>query len=143
MQLLTAAVAWAEESILNTYPGERLTYEKFLADAQLELTDQTFIEAQREGRKLTIEQAIEIALSMPLVTPFTAETTIHDRPGTLTSREREIASLIARGLSNGEIADELVLSKRTVEKHVANILSKLALTSRAQIVRWAMENGLR
>lgn len=142
VQLLTAAVTWATESILNTYPGERLTYEKSLADAQLELTDQEFTEAQREGLKLTIEQAIEIALSMPLVTPFTAETTNHGRPGTLTSREREIASLIARGLSNGEIADELVLSKRTVEKHIANILSKLALTSRAQIVRWAMENGL-
>ena len=42
----------------------------------------------------------------------------------------------------GEIATELVLSKRTVEKHIANILSKLDFTGRAQIVRWAIENGL-
>ena len=60
----------------------------------------------------------------------------------MTGREREIAGLIAGGLSNGDIADKLVLSKRTVEKHVANILSKLGLTSRAQIVRWAMDHGV-
>ena len=51
-------------------------------------------------------------------------------------------TLIARGLSNGEIAAELVLSKRTVEHHMANILSKLGFANRAQIVRWAIENGL-
>ena len=56
--------------------------------------------------------------------------------------KREVVTLIARGKSNSEIADELVLSKRTVEKHIANILSKLAFMSRAQIVRWAMEQGL-
>ncbi len=50
--------------------------------------------------------------------------------------------LIAWGKTNREIAQELVLSKRTVEKHAANILSKLGLTSRAQVVRWAIEKGL-
>ena len=65
-----------------------------------------------------------------------------DASNDLTGREREIAGLIAGGLSNGDIADKLVLSKRTVEKHVANILSKLGLTSRAQIVRWAMDHGV-
>ena len=60
----------------------------------------------------------------------------------LTEREREVAALIAQGRSNGEIAGELVLSKRTVEKHVANILAKLGLTNRTQIVRWAIEHGV-
>ena len=60
----------------------------------------------------------------------------------LSGREREVAGLIARGLSNGDIARELVLSKRTVEHHISNSLSKLGFTNRAQIVRWAMENGL-
>jgi len=62
--------------------------------------------------------------------------------GSLTEREREVVTLIAQGRTNGEIASELVLSKRTVEKHIANILSKLVLTSRAQIVRWAMDHHL-
>jgi non-specific serine/threonine protein kinase len=60
----------------------------------------------------------------------------------LTAREREVAAMIALGKSNGQIAGELVLSKRTVEKHIANILSKLDFSSRAQIVRWAIENEL-
>jgi DNA-binding NarL/FixJ family response regulator len=59
-------------------------------------------------------------------------------PSTLTPREREIAALIARGLSNRGIADELVISPATVARHVTNILTKLGFTSRAQIAAWAV-----
>jgi len=48
----------------------------------------------------------------------------------------------AQGKTNGEIAAELVLSKRTVETHISNILSKLGLTSRAQIMLWAIDHKL-
>jgi len=50
--------------------------------------------------------------------------------------------LIAQGKSNKEIAEALVLSNRTVEAHIGNILSKLHFTSRAQIAVWAAEKGL-
>jgi DNA-binding CsgD family transcriptional regulator len=60
----------------------------------------------------------------------------------LTSRERDVAALIARGKSNKEIAETLVLSNRTVEAHIGNILAKLNFSSRAQIAVWAMEKGL-
>jgi DNA-binding NarL/FixJ family response regulator len=60
----------------------------------------------------------------------------------LTRREHEVAALIAQGKSNGEIAGEIFVSKRTVEKHIANILAKLELTQRTQIVRWAVESGV-
>ena len=60
----------------------------------------------------------------------------------LTQREREVAGLIARGKSNREIADALVVVPRTVETHVSSILSKLDFTSRAQIAVWAAEKGL-
>ena len=60
----------------------------------------------------------------------------------LTPREREVAVLIAQAKSNDEIAAALVVSKRTVESHIANIRSKLGFTARAQIVRWAFESGL-
>ncbi len=60
----------------------------------------------------------------------------------LTQREREVAALIARGRSNREIADALVVVPRTVETHVSSILSKLGFTSRAQIAVWAAEKGL-
>jgi predicted ATPase/DNA-binding CsgD family transcriptional regulator len=62
-------------------------------------------------------------------------------PPSLTPREREITALIARGYSNKGIAEELVISPATAARHVANILSKLGFTSRAQIAAWAAGNG--
>jgi DNA-binding NarL/FixJ family response regulator len=64
------------------------------------------------------------------------------RIDTLTPREREVLLLMARGLSNAAVAGELVLEASTVKKHVANVLSKLDLSSRAQAVVYAYEHGL-
>jgi DNA-binding CsgD family transcriptional regulator/predicted negative regulator of RcsB-dependent stress response len=60
----------------------------------------------------------------------------------LTPREREVATLIGRGKSNREIADRLVVSERTVETHVRNVLTKLDFASRTQIAAWAVKKGL-
>jgi predicted ATPase/DNA-binding CsgD family transcriptional regulator len=56
--------------------------------------------------------------------------------GVLTVREREIAVFVARGLSNREIAERLVISKRTVDAHVNHIFAKLGLSSRVQLTNW-------
>lgn len=61
----------------------------------------------------------------------------------LTAREREVAGLVAAGLSNRAIAERLVVSERTIEKHVENALAKLSFSSRAQLAVWAAERGLR
>jgi non-specific serine/threonine protein kinase len=64
-------------------------------------------------------------------------TTSADRQGAvLTRREREVAALVADGLSNTEIAERLVISQRTAEGHVENILRKLDFRSRTQIAAW-------
>lgn len=60
----------------------------------------------------------------------------------LTERETEVLSLIALGFTNTEIADKLFLSVRTVESHRANIQSKLELSTRAELVRYAIDAGL-
>ena len=61
---------------------------------------------------------------------------------TLTRRQREIAALIAQGLTNDEIADRLAVSDGTVANHVASILQRLNVGSRTQIAAWAVEHGL-
>jgi DNA-binding NarL/FixJ family response regulator len=60
----------------------------------------------------------------------------------LTERETEILRLVAKGLSYKDIAARLVLSHRTVQNHVQNVLGKLQMHNRAQLVRYAMEQGL-
>ena len=55
---------------------------------------------------------------------------------TLTGREREVVALVARGLSNQQIANELIVTKHTADKHVGNVLGKLGLGSRAQLAVW-------
>jgi len=60
----------------------------------------------------------------------------------LTDREREVLTLIAQGLSNQEIADKLVISIKTVNRHRENIMAKLNLHSRVELVRYAIEKGL-
>jgi predicted ATPase/DNA-binding CsgD family transcriptional regulator/Tfp pilus assembly protein PilF len=108
-----------------------------------------------EGREMTADDAVGYALGshietaggLPGVPGHAIDT---DRPGAaawadparraaspLTAREHEIVVLIARGLTNREIADELVISPATAARHVANILSKLGFTSRTQVASWA------
>jgi DNA-binding NarL/FixJ family response regulator len=60
----------------------------------------------------------------------------------LTGREAEVLALVATGRTNREIAEELVLSHKTVARHLSNIFAKLGVTSRTQAAAWAYEHGL-
>ena len=69
-------------------------------------------------------------------------TTAGEAMTVLTPRELDVLKLVAQGLSNSDIAQQLVLSEHTVHRHLANILRKLNLSSRAAAAAWAVRTGL-
>lgn len=62
-------------------------------------------------------------------------------PGSLSERELQIVELVAAGLTNQEIAEKLEISKRTVDNHISNILTKTATGNRVALLRWALQWG--
>lgn len=94
-----------------------------------------FDAAFSRGQQLDTAQAIAYALDEKPPQPPTAPHT----ETILTPREQEVAHLVAEGLTNKQIAAQLVISRRTAETHVEHILNKLGLTSRAGIAAWTRE----
>jgi DNA-binding CsgD family transcriptional regulator len=80
--------------------------------------------------------ARDLGLTFPVEVPEAGTLPTHEARSRLTAREREVAALVATGLSNKEIATKLVISERTAEGHVERILSKLGFRSRAAIASW-------
>lgn len=119
-------------------------YEPAMALVRDDLGDTAFAAALAEGRAMPLEATLRLAASLAGQTEGIAATPMTSgSKSPLSGREQQVAIRVARGLSNRRIGEELVLSERTVDTHIHNILGKLGLTSRAQIAVWAVENGLR
>jgi non-specific serine/threonine protein kinase len=139
---------------------ERPDYERDLADVRARLGEAAFVAARTAGQAMSPEAAIAYALATErpavtaatgapsaLVAATTAGGTVVDTPSpaqstVLTRREVDVAALIARGLTNRQIAEQLVISEWTVDSHVRHILTKLDVRSRAQVATWAIKQGL-
>jgi predicted ATPase/DNA-binding NarL/FixJ family response regulator len=136
--LLGAAEAtWTEVGTAITSLGHLAGYhDKCERQLRAALGDAAFAEAVDHGRSLPYDDVIAYALEEqkePVPAPPV------DRSSTLTRRERQIADLLAQGLSNKEIAATLVISIRTAEGHVENVLAKLGFTSRARVAAWSTQ----
>ena len=145
-RLFGAAEALRETLGFHRLSPDQADYEQRLATTHARLEDAVFTTAYGEGRALTLEQAFVYALASGSNAEHrsvgTSKLKAHEQQSVLTPREREVAVLIARGLTNREIGGALVIAEKTADAHVQHILNRLGFHSRAQIAAWAVEHGL-
>lgn len=139
-RLFGASEALLKAAGVTLEPVDRTDYERNLEKVRAGLHEQIFGEAWQVGQMMSLNEAVAYALSTEEPAPMAAGRASAKVP--LTPREQEVAALIARGLTNREIAAVLVITERTAETHVQNILNKLGFDSRAQIAAWAVEHEL-
>lgn len=111
-------------------PYYQRDYDEAVARVCAGLGSDAMSAAWREGASMRQEQALAYALSLASDVQVTP----------LSRREREVLDLLARGLSNRAIAQELVISEKTAESHVGNILRKLNVANRAEAAVWAVQH---
>ncbi|SFT66148.1 non-specific serine/threonine protein kinase [Actinopolyspora lacussalsi subsp. righensis] len=130
-----AGGAWeSAHSTPNLYVEFAEQHRAQLVATREALGEDTYNESFDRGYHWQHDTAIDFALETKQRSRETQRENVHPMP--LTSREREIAQLVAQGRTNKEIAEQLVIALRTVEGHVQHILTKLDFTSRAQIAGW-------
>jgi DNA-binding CsgD family transcriptional regulator len=125
-------------------PVEQQHLERWMAPLRERLGQQIVQELRVEGSALELEQAIALGRDDggSSTTPGARVAPGGDAASVLTAREREVAMCLERGLSNREIAEQLVITERTVAAHVEHLLNKLGFASRHQVGAWAAEHGL-
>lgn len=128
-------------------PASQKDYAESERDARRQLDAKTFGRLFTEGGAMPLEEAVKYAMAAPIPNaadaspPPPSEETLMRKTAGLTGREYEVAMRVAQGVSNREIAAQLFVSERTIEKHVGNLLSKLHLNSRTQLAAWVLERA--
>jgi ATP/maltotriose-dependent transcriptional regulator MalT len=128
---------------------EHAEYERVVQSARAQLGEKAFAAAWAEGRAMTPEQILTaqepepLSEQLPRVPQATTTTkTSPTYPAGLTAREVEILRLVAQGLTDAQVAEELVISPRTVNWHLTAIYSKIQVSSRSAATRYAIEQHL-
>jgi RNA polymerase sigma factor (sigma-70 family) len=134
--------------VLTTFALEEYVYEALRAGASGFLLKDVPPEQLLAGVHVVArgDALLDPTITRSVIEEFAARPAVRrelaDKLDELTPREREVFSLVARGLSNAEIARELVVSEGTVKSHVAHVLLKLGLRDRVQSVIYAYEAGV-
>lgn len=116
----------------------RVAYKRDVAALRTYLGEETYIQARNEGNRMTPEQVLTILEPTPAaslnVSPM--------YPDDLTEREVEVLRLVASGLTDAQVADQLTISPRTVQGHLRSIYNKISVNSRSAATRYAIERKL-
>jgi DNA-binding CsgD family transcriptional regulator len=145
---LTEAVRlWgAAESICPLLPEERALVTRTRPAVRTELGEELFAAVWAEGQAMTLEQARAAMERMASSSqpPASIRGTRHQQPPLheLTAREEDVLRLVARGLSDAEVASALVISPRTVNAHLRSIYRKLQISSRNAATYFALKHNL-
>ena len=145
--LFGAAEAQFELAGAQVEVADRAAYERALAQAAAVGAEADWHTAWLEGKQIPVTQAISLALAPMAQADQQAEVGSTEGasslyPAGLTRREAEVLRLVADGLSNAEIARQLVLSRRTVQAHLYTIYSKLDVSTRHAASAYARAHGL-
>lgn len=140
-RLWSVAEAQLETTNLQRVPAASPDREQLVAAARNALGEQRFVTTWQEAVQLTPEAALERPeASMSTVASF--ERAAPTRPAKLTRRELEVLRLISDGLTNGQIAERLVISAATVKTYLSTIYDKLGVRSRTAAMRYTIDRQL-
>jgi DNA-binding NarL/FixJ family response regulator len=122
------------------------TLDHWLVPVRHILGEESTSVAWESGRTTSVDQATELALGPMGASPDDSNRQQdHSRQplAELSPREQQVAALLAKGLTNRQIAEQLIVTQRTVASHIEHILEKLGFASRHQVGAWAAEHGLK
>jgi predicted ATPase/DNA-binding CsgD family transcriptional regulator len=142
VQIFAGSAAILAEIGVPLAPADQAALERDLAVVRRRLGGPGWDAGWAAGQAMSADQAVELALADD-AGRVGVRSAVRPEPGPpLSRREREVTALIARGLSNREISDALVITEKTVGSHVEHIMTKLGLRSRTRVAVWAVEHGM-
>lgn len=150
VQLLSTAAALRQSTGASMTPLESTVHEEVLTTLRDLLDAQTFAATWAAGQRMTPEQAVAArhranqttprpALEKPPALSILPPRMLHDD---LTQRERDVLRLVALGLTDAQVAERLVISRRTINFHLTSIYRKLQVSSRSAATRYVLEQHL-
>ena len=137
LRLASATDRLSGEWSLTTSPFRRDQLAALVAQCRAGLSDQRATAAWGDGQRMAMAAAIDYASG---AVKAAAQPGVSAGP--LTRREREVAAMVAAGLTNRQIAERLFIAERTAEGHVERIRNKLGVRSRTEVATWAVGRGL-
>jgi len=132
-------------------PNQRDDYERTVGSVRARLGEQAFTAAWAEGRTMTLEQILAatepVSTSEPFLPAGPSPAIVKPSPAPaypddLTAREVEVLRLVAQGLTNEQVAEQLMISPRTVNTHLTSIYGKIGVSSRSAATRYAVDRKL-